>query len=201
MSSRTHILTTLRQEQGAEVPHPGSFLAAQASEDVLGKFQEMLRVVSGQSRLCPNREAAWNKLHELKVFQDAGILFSAVPSLELRCQAHQTYWSPASEIAVHRYAEVDLCILEGLWGVAENGAIWIDNRQLPQQVVAFLTQHLVILISRGSLLPHMHQAYSKLDFGKWNYGCWIAGPSKTADIEQALVVGAHGARSLNVLIY
>jgi L-lactate dehydrogenase complex protein LldG len=29
---------------------------------------------------------------------------------------------------------------------------------------------------------------------------WLSGPSKTADIEQALVIGAHGARSCTVLV-
>ena len=34
----------------------------------------------------------------------------------------------------------------------------------------------------------------------YGYGCFISGPSKTADIEQALVMGAQAARGVTVII-
>ena len=46
----------------------------------------------------------------------------------------------------------------------------------------------------------MHDAYAKLSKPMPAYGCFVSGPSKTADIEQTLVVGAQAARSLTVVI-
>lgn len=100
----------------------------------------------------------------------------------------------------HELEDLNLVILEGQFGVAENGAIWIDDRQLPYRVLPFITEHLVIVLKRNQLLPTLHQAYERIGNTKSGFGLFVAGPSKTADIEQSLVVGAHGAKSLRVIL-
>ena len=85
-------------------------------------------------------------------------------------------------------------------GVAENGAVWIYESQMKNRLLPFICQHLVICMRSKNIVPTMHEAYQQIDVFKEGYGVFLAGPSKTADIEQSLVIGAHGARSLLVYL-
>ena len=92
-------------------------------------------------------------------------------------------------------------ILRGSFGVAENGAIWLPGSAMLHRALPIITQHLCLILNKKNIVPNMHHAYSittnqPLD----DYGIFIAGPSKTADIEQSLVIGAHGARSMTVFL-
>lgn len=93
----------------------------------------------------------------------------------------------------------DLAIVEGKLGVCENGAVWVEQ-DVENRAVYFISEALVLLVDRHMLVDNMHQAYKLVSTGPWGYGVYISGPSKTADIEQALVMGAHGARSVTVIL-
>jgi len=95
-------------------------------------------------------------------------------------------------------AEIEVLEIDGEFGVAENGAIWLTEDALPHRVAPFICQHLVIHVSET--VPTMHAAYARLGEVKSGFGLFLSGPSKTADIEQSLVIGAHGARSLTVVL-
>lgn len=100
-------------------------------------------------------------------------------------------------LALH---DLDLAIVQGVIGVAENAAIWLPEEKLIVRVLPFITQHLIIVLRRQDIVATMHEAYARVNLSENAYGVFIAGPSKTADIEQSLVIGAHGARSLIVAL-
>lgn len=95
--------------------------------------------------------------------------------------------------------DIDVSVVKGEFGVCENGAVWIEERENIHRAVYFICKDLVILLKRENLIDSMHEAYKRID-PKISYGIFISGPSKTADIEQALVIGAHGAKSLTVFL-
>ncbi len=107
---------------------------------------------------------------------------------------------PAAVADPLQLAGVDLAVLRAQIGVAENGAMWVSETEAVHRVLPFITQHLILVLSRSALVGTMHEAYRRIDIGATGFGVFIAGPSKTADIEQSLVIGAHGPRSLIVCL-
>lgn len=95
---------------------------------------------------------------------------------------------------------LDLAILKGVFGVAENGAVWISDEQFSIRILPFITNDLVLVLQKKDLCLHMHQAYKMIANRTRTFGLFISGPSKTADIEQCLVIGAQGAMSLTILL-
>lgn len=100
----------------------------------------------------------------------------------------------------HNFADVELTVLRTNLGVAENGALWLTEKQMGNRVLPFIAQHLAVVIDKDDFVPTMAQAYITIGDADYGYGSFISGPSKTADIEQSLVIGAHGPRSLSVFI-
>jgi len=96
---------------------------------------------------------------------------------------------------VHDLKDIDLAIVKGNFAVAENGAIWMKNEDNRHRALYFIAQNIVIVIDENELLNNMHEAYERIDFENAGYGVFISGPSKTADIEQSLVIGAHGPKT------
>lgn len=95
---------------------------------------------------------------------------------------------------------VDIAVIDGLIGVAENGAVWVTEREMAHRVLPFIAQHLILIVPNEQLVWNMHEAYQRIQVNETGFGVFIAGPSKTADIEQSLVIGAQGARSLTVVL-
>jgi L-lactate dehydrogenase complex protein LldG len=111
--------------------------------------------------------------------------------------------NPAQDWAALNALELetlDTCYLRADLAVAENGAMWISETHMANRLIPFICQHLVIVLNPVVIVNNMHEAYQQLNVSAEGFGVFIAGPSKTADIEQNLVIGAHGARSLRVYI-
>jgi L-lactate dehydrogenase complex protein LldG len=98
------------------------------------------------------------------------------------------------------YDDVEVTVMYGHFGVAENGAVWITDELLPDRVLPFISQHLIVVLRATDIVATMHDAYERIGNAEYEFATFIAGPSKTADIEQSLVLGAHGPKSMTVFL-
>jgi L-lactate dehydrogenase complex protein LldG len=106
--------------------------------------------------------------------------------------------SPPSD--PHLLATLDVLVCESSLGVAENGAVWIATSDPILRAALFLASRVVIVVKEARLVDDLHEAYERIDVRAHSFGAFIAGPSKTADIEQSLVIGAHGPKELMLVL-
>ena len=101
----------------------------------------------------------------------------------------------------NKLEKIGTAVIRGQFGVAENGAIWFNESNFPNRLIPFVAQQLVVKMRKENLVKDMHEACQKINQVVSGYSVFIAGPSKTADIEQSLVYGAHGAKKLIVMLF
>ena len=191
MSSRDDILGAVRGNRPVPVPLPQIPQFDRPDGDLVGLFMDMVGAIGGAAFEAPREEVA-AKLRD--VYPDQTQLASAVPDVVSGTIAMDTVTDP------HDLAHLDLLVCQGILGVAENGAVWVPESQMGHRAAPFLAQHLALLVPRTAIVWSMHEAYARLQVDAEGFGAFIAGPSKTADIEQSLVIGAHGPRSLAVFV-
>ena len=90
-------------------------------------------------------------------------------------------------------------VIKGEVACAENGCVWIPQT-MKEKAICFISECLVILVSRQNIVSNMHEAYERIQFNEYGFGTFISGPSKTADIEQSLVYGAQAARDVTIFL-
>jgi len=100
----------------------------------------------------------------------------------------------------HSLQHTDLAVISAQFGVAENGAVWVTENDYKIRALPFICSHLAVIINKSNIVNTMHGAYDLIGQTDYGFGVFIAGPSKTADIEQSLVLGAHGPKTMTVFV-
>ncbi len=192
--SRNQILLAIQTSQPDLVPLPTVFRFEAIYPDLVQQFTDVLTSIGGQVVCMTSYAEIADHLRQQYGLSTVGWA-SSLPEL-----AHLADVDLTTITDPHELAGLNVAIIEGVLGVAENGAIWVDERQIPIRVLPMITQYLAIVLRSSTLVATLHEAYAQLSVDATGFGTFIAGPSKTADIEQSLVIGAHGARGLTVYL-
>jgi len=189
-SSREVILNAIRHNlPKQQVEHPPIPAFQRPDRPLKPAFELRLQEAGGAAHDVGSLAEAAAKL--VALHPGAKVVCSAVPEIA-GTRRVDTVHDP------HELADVDVGVVRAQFGVAESGAVWLTQEDLIVDGLAFLSQHLVVLLDPQQIVPDMHAAYRRVRLNETAYGCFMMGPSATADIEATLVHGAQGARSLNV---
>lgn len=193
MNSRERILKEINANKPAAIALPQELLFFQnKNAETTSHFINTLTNIGGS---CKPVES----LHEISAFilQQAGNNIPFIQGIKEfeGYNIDQYEFKTAAELK-----DVNTVLIAGTLAVAENGAVWVPERNMVNRLLPFICHHLMIVIKEENIVPTMHDAYARIKIEEADYGVFIAGPSKTADIEQSLVLGAHGPLSLQVFL-
>lgn len=195
MNAREKILSTLRKNQPAAtaLPDVQVFLGKQAAD--ADKYIQTFRGIGGSLREVADFAEIITVLQT-----DFASFPRKITTLPQLAEIAETDWLSADP---HSLEDVGVMVMEASFGVCENGAVWVTEQSMGQRAAPFIAEHLVVVLSRQQLVATMHDAYARIAErfpAQYGFGAFIAGPSKTADIEQSLVLGAHGPRTATMFL-
>lgn len=190
MTTKEQILSRIA---GARMPaeaYPAFDFTPQRFEDRTAAFIRQTEAAGGRAVFADGCS-----LDELirRLYPDAKSIASNLP------EVRSATLNPDRTDDPRMLCDVDLGVVEGVFGVAENGAVWI-RQTIRHKALYFGATALMAVVPREAIVDTMLEAVARPDFADFGYGCFMAGPSKTADIEQALVFGAHGPMSVTVVL-
>jgi L-lactate dehydrogenase complex protein LldG len=192
MTTREKILQAVLQNQPPANELPDISLFKGNDNGVVQQYMNVFKAIGGHSYLVGDLNAITSSVSEN--FDSSKRIVTTLPELKDNFELISTTADP------HSYSDVELAIIRAHFAVAENGAVWLTEDVMGQRIIPYICQHLAVIVTAASIVPTLHEAYEKIGAGNYGFGGFIGGPSKTADIEQALVLGAHGPLSMTVFI-
>ena len=193
MSARDTILAAARTARSAVAPLPdlAALRAVRVPESTppfVERFTQSAEVTGAQViSTAPSDMTRWIG----EAYPNAQRVLSMISAV-------RTTVSPLA--TPHDASTLDVFVCEGVFGVAENGAVWLPASRLSERAALFLATQVVVVLPATAIVADLHEAYERLDLASEEFGIFVAGPSKTADIEQSLVIGAHGPKALTIVL-
>lgn len=189
---RDKILQTIRENKTKVTPLPKTITDTNLKEKfdsgLINRFKEILQHVGGDYFEV-------NGTEELNAFTERH--FSGAANFRKK----EMWKRYPPDCPKENIAQLKTVILEVQFGVAENGAVWVDESNFPNRLLPFIAEELIVCLDSKQIISDMHEAYFRIANKVTGFGVFISGPSKTADIEQNLVFGAHGAKKTTVILY
>lgn len=191
MSSRETILSAVLKNQPPAVPLPDIAFKG-AEQDNVREYMDTFTGIGGKAFAVTDIDSVKALINEQ--FDTSKRMVTTLTDFADKMEMYSREADP------HTFEDVELAMIGAHLAVAENGAVWLTESIMGQRIIPFICQHLAVVVDASTIVSTMHEAYDRIGTGDYGFGVFIGGPSKTADIEQALVMGAHGPISMTVFV-
>lgn len=204
MNNRAEILSRLPRTASEIV---GGRPLRRAHPDLPALFTERLQAAKGEVYRVQDLNQRVEKLREifnrLNIEMVAANLEPPLDSTQLRETFPNQRWQFAGESADFRgwCAQADAGLTSAVFALAETGSLVLVPGPTQSRLTSLLPPVHLVLLPESLILPSIFDWVEKRPEKFPSNLVLISGPSKTADIEQTLVVGVHGPKRLIVILY
>jgi L-lactate dehydrogenase complex protein LldG len=205
-NSREEILKHIREAQKRQpvnLPPEPDWKTNSYKEPTLPLYQcfiDELEAVNGQCSIVDSEEEAMSKVASMVEEEQILSLFCRDKEIQRVLQAHNV----AFRFDPGDFTDMQAGITRCEYLIARTGSVMVSSAHLSgRQMNVFPPIH-IVLAKESQLVPYLEDAYiamqAKYDTRLPSMISLITGPSRTADIEKTLVLGAHGPKKLWVIL-
>lgn len=203
------IANALRDEPQRQPPQPAPLFVSSERERsaMLRLFRERLEELKGEVRHFGTPSEAAEAV--ARFFEERGIKRAAIQDCE-RVLSALARVEPSRYFVAARASKIeiesaDCAIVEAHALLADTGSVLLMAHTYGDRLLPYLPRTCVIIADTSQLHPHMvdealRPMFDAARSGKRGEACFVSGPSRSADIEKTLVLGAHGPQSVVVFL-
>ncbi len=175
-NSKENILKRIAAAGMPEYAYPDFGYEPQHFDDPAAMFAQRLRAAGGEAVWLDGQRRSMRSY--AAATPDAKSVASALPEVTRRHGESRPGRRPA-RVGRHRPG--------GRFGGVRcrRERCRVDPQDIRHKALYFGATALMVVIPRDALVDTMHEAVVRPEVGDFAYGCFMSGPSKTADIEQA----------------
>ena len=182
----------------------------QTDDELLNQFKNELEALSAEVFLLKDQTEATSLIY--KMLNESKYKHFAVTD-NTDCQSvakkiseidsNFSFDSATEHRGKHRkekLAKIPVALVKASFALADIGSLVFPYDENGTSLSHFLSDCVFVLVERRQLLPNQFELLKKIELEKSKNMVFMAGPSRTADIEKVLVLGAHGPRRLVVIM-
>ncbi len=179
------------------IQQPPELIRPQINENQLIQFQDKLELGGGHLSKVESYSAAAALISDFLREQQLPLRLRLAPALK------DMTWNPGLDIGYGKSDGDDLVsVTPAFCAIAESGSVVLLSSPDSPTSLNYLPDVHFVIVEVSQLVSHIEDAWTKLRQlnAVPRAVNVITGPSKTADVEQTLQIGAHGPRQLRVIL-